>query len=301
MDFDQLKTFLEVAKLGSFSRAAEKVLRSQPAVSAQIRQLEQEYGHKLFDRSTKSVRLTPAGEVVLDYARQLLELRSHSLQAASDWNGIPTGTLSIGANEGTFMYVLPKVFADYHRKFPRVKISVYRSFTHKVSEKVEEGAIDLGIVTMPVKSPSLAATPVFRDRILLMVGPRSPLFEQRSVTLQEFAQQPLIIPKTGSIRKLMEKNLRPYREHLNITMELTSVVMIKQFVMDGFGVSLICASFAAENVHRGEARLLKIEGMDLWRELALVHRRDRSLPLVASSFVELARKKLSQNLTTNGH
>lgn len=301
MDFDQLKTFLEVAKLGSFSRAAEKVLRSQPAVSAQIRQLEQEYGHKLFDRSTKSVRLTPAGEVVLDYARQLLELRGHSLQAASDWNGIPTGTLSIGANEGTFMYVLPKVFADYHRKFPRVKISVYRSFTHKVSEKVEEGAIDLGIVTMPVKSPSLAATPVFRDRILLMVGPRSPLFEQRSVTLQEFAQQPLIIPKTGSIRKLMEKNLRPYREHLNITMELTSVVMIKQFVMDGFGVSLICASFAAENVRRGEARLLKIEGLDLWRELALVHRKDRSLPLVASSFVELTRKKLAQNLTTNAH
>lgn len=301
MDFDQLKTFLEVAKLGSFSRAAEKVLRSQPAVSAQIRQLEQEYGHKLFDRSTKSVRLTPAGEVVLDYARQLLELRSHSLRAASDWNGVPTGTLSIGANEGTFLYVLPKVFADYHRKFPRVKISVYRSFAHKVSEKVEEGAIDLGIVTTPVKSPSLAATPVFRDRILLMVGPRSPLFEQRSVTLQEFAQQPLIIPRTGSIRKLMEKNLRPYREHLNITMELTSVVMIKQFVMDGFGVSLICASFAAENVRRGEARLLKIEGMDLWRELALVYRKDRSLPLVASSFAELTHKKLSQNLPTNGH
>ena len=295
MDFDQLKTFLEVAKLGSFSRAAEKVLRSQPAVSAQIRQLEQEYGQKLFDRNTKSVRLTPAGEVVLDYARQLLALRTTSMQAASDWNGVPTGTLSIGANEGTFLYVLPRVFADYHRKFPKVKISVYRSFTHKVSEKVEEGAIDLGVVTVPVKSPSLAATPVFRDRILLMVGPRSPLFHKNSVTLQEFSQQPLIMPRTGSVRKLIEKNLRPYRERLNITMELTSVVMIKQFVMDGFGVSLICASFAGKNVRRGEARLLKIEGLDLWRELALVYRKDRSLPLVASAFVELAKKKLALN------
>ena len=292
MDFDQLNTFLEVAKLGSFSRAAEKVLRSQPAVSAQIRQLEQEYGHKLFDRSTKSVRLTPAGEVVLDYARQMLSLRNTSMQAASDWNGVPTGTLSIGANEGTFLYVLPKVFAEYHRRFPKVKISVYRSFTHKVSEKVEEGVIDLGVVTMPVKSASLVATPVFRDRILLMVGPRSPLYNHRSVTLQELAQQPLIMPKTGSIRKLMEKNLRPFREHLNITMELTSVVMIKQFVMDGFGVSLICASFAQRNVRREEARLVKIEGLDLWRELALVYRKDRSLPLVASSFVETAKAKL---------
>jgi DNA-binding transcriptional LysR family regulator len=293
MDFDQLKTFIEVAKLGSFSRAAEKVLRSQPAVSAQIRQLEQEYGHKLFDRNTKSVRLTPAGEVVLDYARQLLEMRRTSMQAASNWNGVPTGTLSIGANEGTFLYVLPKVFAQYHRKFPRARISVYRSFTHKVSEKVEEGAIDLGVVTMPVKSPSLAATPVFRDRILLLVGPRSPLFHSNSVTMKEFAGQPLIMPRTGSVRKIMEKNLRPYRERLNITMELTSVVMIKQFVMDGFGVSLICASFAREDVRRGEARLLSIDGLDLWRELALVYRKDRSLPLVASTFVELAKKKLA--------
>lgn len=299
MDFDQLKTFMEVAKLGSFSRAAEKVLRSQPAVSAQIRLLEQEYGQKLFDRNTKSVRLTPAGEVVLDYARQLLALRTTSVQAAADWNGVPTGTLSIGANEGTFLYVLPQVFAEYHRKFPKVRISVYRSFTHKVSEKVEEGAIDLGVVTMPVKSSSLSSTPVFRDQILLMVGPRSPLFNHTSVTLQEFAQQPLIMPRTGSIRKIIEKNLRPFRERLNITMELTSVVMIKQFVMDGFGVSLISASFAKKNVQRGEARLLKIEGLDLWRELALVYRRDRSLPRVASAFVDLARKKLGPDRNGN--
>jgi len=295
MDFDQLRTFSEVAKLGSFSRAAEKVLRSQPAVSAQIRQLEHEYGQKLFDRSAKQVRLTPAGEVVLDYAQQLLALRGSSLQAISNWNGVPSGTLSIGANEGTFLYVLPKVFKKYHRKFPKVRISVYRSFSHKVTEKVEEGAIDLGVVTMPVKSPSLHAVPVFRDRILLMVGRDSPLFGRRSVTLKELAQQPLVMPRTGSIRKLMEKNLRPYRETLNTTMELTSVVMIKRFVASGFGVSLICASFARDNVRRGEVKLLKIEGLELWRKLGLVYRKDRSLPVVASSFLALARQELGHD------
>jgi DNA-binding transcriptional LysR family regulator len=292
MDFDQLRTFMEVAKLGSFSRAAEKVLRSQPAVSAQIRQLEQEYGQKLFDRSAKRVRLTPAGEVVLDYAQQLLALRGNSLQAISNWNGIPAGTLSIGANEGTFLYVLPKVFKKYHQKFPKVRISVYRSFSHKVIEKVEEGAIDLGVVSMPIKSPSLEVVPVFRDRIFLMVGPGSPLFARRSVSLEEFAQQPIVMPRTGSIRKLIEKNLRPYRENLNITMELTSVVMIKRFVAAGFGVSLICASFARDNIRRGEVKVLKIEGLDLWRELGLVYRKDRSLPVVASSFVQMARAEL---------
>jgi DNA-binding transcriptional LysR family regulator len=293
MDLDNLKTFIEVARLASFSRAAEKVLRSQPAVSAQIRQLEQEYGQRLFDRSAKSVRLTPAGEVVFNYANQLLALQAKSLQAVSEQDGVRSGTLSIGANEGTFLYVLPKVLAKYHKQFPKVKISVYRSFTHKVTEKVEEGTVDLGVLTMPVKSPSLEAIPVFRDRILLMVGPASPLFKKKSATLEELSAEPIILPKTGSIRKIMEKNLRPFRDNLNVTMELTSVVMIKRFVRAGFGVSLICRNFAAENVRRDEVRLLKVEGLDLWRELALVYRKDRSLPLIASAFVEVARKELA--------
>jgi DNA-binding transcriptional LysR family regulator len=292
MDLDNLKTFLEVARLGSFSRAAEKVLRSQPAVSAQIRQLEQEYGKRLLDRSAKSVRLTPAGEIVFDYAQQLLTLQAKA-QAVAEQDGVRSGTLSIGANEGTFLYVLPRVLAKYHKQFPKVKISVYRSFTHKVATKVEEGVVDLGVLTMPVKSPSLEVIPVFRDRILLMAGSVSPLFGKKTATLEEVAAEPIILPKTGSIRKLMEKNLRPFRDNLNVTMELTSVVMIKRFVRAGFGVSLICRSFAAENVQRGEVKLLQVEGLDLWRELALVYRKDRSLPLIASAFVEVARKELA--------
>ena len=293
MDFDQLNTFVEVAKLGSFSRAAEKVLRSQPAVSAQIRQLEQEYGHRLFDRTAKSVRLTPAGEVILEYARQLLALRGNSLRAVAERNGVPVGTLSIGANEGTFLYVLPKVFAKYHKMFPKIRISVYRNFTHKVIEKVEDGALDLGIVTLPVKSPSLTVIPLFKDRVLLMVGSGSPLFNKRSATMEELAQQPLIIPKTGSTRKLIEKNLRPYRENLNITMELTSLTMIKRFVAAGFGVSLISSTFARENVRRGDVKLLKIEGLEISRELGLIFQKHRSLPSAASMFAELARKELA--------
>ena len=97
--------------------------------------------------------------------------------------------------------------------------------------------------------------------------------------------------------QLMEKLLRPYREELNITMELTSVVMIKRFVRDGFGVSLICAAFAEENVRRDEVHLLEIEGQKLWRQLALVYRKGRSLPLVASAFLELARKELAHGVT----
>jgi DNA-binding transcriptional LysR family regulator len=293
MDFDQLNTFIEVARLGSFSRAAEKVLRSQPAVSAQIRQLEQEYGNKLLDRSARSVRLTPAGEILFEYANEFMALRSKSLQAVSQQNGIPAGTLSIGANEGTFLYVLPKVFAKYHRAFPKVKISVYRSFTHKVVAKVEDAAIDVGVVTLPVKSSSLHEVPIFRDRVLLMVGRSNPLYRRKTVSLEEIAQQPLVLPTIGGTRRIMEKNLRPYRENLNITMELTSIVMIKRFVAAGFGVSFISASFARDNVRRKEVKLLEIEDLAVWRELGLIYRKDRSLPRAASAFLEMASKELA--------
>ena len=111
--------------------------------------------------------------------------------------------------------------------------------------------------------------------------------------MEELAQQPLIIPKTGSTRKLIEKNLRPYRENLNITMELTSLTMIKRFVAAGFGVSLISSTFARENVRRGDVKLLKIEGLEISRELGLIFQKHRSLPRVASMFAELARKELA--------
>ncbi len=154
MDFDQLNTFVEVAKHGSFSLAGRKVFRSQSAVSAQIRQLEQEYGEKLFGRMGKTVRLTPAGEVLFEYAERFLSLRQESLRAVADQSEMPRGILAIGANEATCLYVLPEVFSKFHRSYPDVQISIYRNFSHKILQRVEDGSIDLGIVTLPVKSPA---------------------------------------------------------------------------------------------------------------------------------------------------
>ena len=136
MDFDQLVTFMEVAKLGNFSRAGQKVFRSQSAVSAQIRQLEIEYGEKLLDRAGKAVRLTPAGEVLFEYAKRMVALREESLRAVADQGVTPRGMLAIGANEATCLYVLPDVFAEYSRLYPSVQINIYRNFSRKILERV---------------------------------------------------------------------------------------------------------------------------------------------------------------------
>jgi len=290
MDFDHLVTFVEIAKLGSFSRAGQKLFRSQPAVSAQIRQLEHEYGQKLFDRVGKTVRLTVAGETLLEYAGKLLTLRDESLRAVADQAKSPRGTLAIGANEATCLYVLPDIFAEYCRRYPGVQISIYRNFSHKVIEKVESGAVDVGIVTLPVKAPALKVHPIFRDRLVLMTSPSNPLASHKSVTTAQIAEQPQIFPKTGFTRQVLDKQFRPYRSQLRVVMELPSVGMIKQFVAAGLGVSIISAGFAREEARAGLVKLIPISDMEVWRQLGLVYRRDRTLPRSATAFIDLVRQ-----------
>jgi DNA-binding transcriptional LysR family regulator len=290
MDFDQLVTFLEVAKLGSFSRAGQKVFRSQSAVSAQIRQLEQEYGDKLLDRSGKTVRLTPAGRVLFAYAERMQKLREESLLAVADQGVTARGTLIIGANEATCLYVLPKVFAEYCRLYPEVQIHIYRNFSYKIIEKLENGSIDVGIVTLPVKSPSLKIHSVFRDQLMLMTAPDSPLAGKKHVSVEDIAAQPLLLPKTGYTRQLMDKLFRPFNSNLQIRMELPSVGMIKRFVAAGLGVSLISSSFARDEVDAGQVVLIPIQDVELWRELGLAYRRDRTHTRPTTSFITTVRQ-----------
>jgi DNA-binding transcriptional LysR family regulator len=297
MDFDQLTTFVCVAKLKSFSRAGHKVFRSQSAVSAQIRQLEQAYNTKLFDRTAKSVELTPAGEVLYEHAERMLQQRDESLQAVADLGKFVQGSLVFGANEATCLYLLPDIFAEYQRRYPKVHISIYRNFSQKILQRLEDGSIDVGIVTLPVKSPALKIHPIYRDRLRLMVSKRNALANRNRVTLAEVAAHPLIFPKTGFTRQVLDKLFRPYRSRMHVAMELTSVGMIKRFVAADAGVSFISESFAHEEVKAGEVRLVSIEGADIWRELGLAYRRGRSLPRAAQALIGLIREMSFPNKT----
>jgi DNA-binding transcriptional LysR family regulator len=295
MDFDQLTTFVYVAKLKSFSRAGQKVFRSQSAVSAQIRQLEQAYRAKLLDRSAKSVELTPAGEVLFDYAERLLRLRDESVQVVADRGDVVQGPVVFGANEATCLYLLPDIFAEFQRRYPLVHISIYRNFSHKILQRVEDGSVDVGIVTLPVRSPNLKVHHIFRDRVRFMVSSRNPLANRSKITLEEIAAQPLIFPRTGFTRQVLDKLFRPYRSRLHVAMELPSIGMIKRFVGVDAGVSLISESFARDQVKAGEVKLLDVDGVELWRELGLVYRRDRSLPRSAQALIALIREHRKSN------
>src|SRR5258708_17141175 len=216
MDFDQLITFLEVARQGSFSRAGEKVFRSQSAVSSQIRQLEKEYGARLLDGSVKSVKLTPAGQVVYDYAERLNVLREESLMAVADHSSTPRGTLRVGANEATCLYVLPEVFAEYCRRYPPVQINIYRNFSYKITQKLENGSIRVGFVPLPIQSPSLEIQPIFRDKLMLMVSPNNPLARHKTAAVRDIFKHPLLLPKPGHTRRLLDKLFPPHPDELQL-------------------------------------------------------------------------------------
>ena len=290
MDYDQLNSFLEVAKLQSFSLAAEKLFRTQPAISAQIRLVEQECGEKLFDRSGKKVALTAAGEILHRYATQMLNLHREALQSIAELNQTPRGKLYIGANEATCLYVLPKTFAKFKQLYPLVQISIYRNFSHKILQKVHEGAVDLGIVTLPQNADNMEIIPVFRDEVQAVVPKDHVLAKKRSVTLEEFSHYPLILPKTGHTRVMLDRMLRDYRNNVQISMELASVETIKKFVGAGLGISVISRTYAQPEVAAGVLKLIPLEGQRIYRELGLIYRRDRHHSLPAKVFIEVVRE-----------
>lgn len=292
MDYDQLASFLEVARLQSFSRAAEKIYRTQPAISAQVRLLEQECGERLFNRSGKRVQLTPAGEILQTYAQKIIDLHRDALQAIAELNQTARGKLFLGANEATCLYVLPKTFARFRQLYPLVQISIYRNFSHKIVQKVQEGAVEVGVVTLPQNAPNLEVLPVHRDEMQVVMPSNHALARQRSVTLDELVQYPLIMPKTGRTRVVLDRLLRDKRNEMQISMELASVETIKKFVGAGLGLSLLSKSYAQAEVAAGLLKLVPLDGVKLHRELGLIYRRDRYLSLPAKVFIETVRASI---------
>ena len=287
MELDQVIAFLEVARQQSFSRAAEKLYRTQPAISAQIRGLEQECGQKLFDRMGRRIFLTRPGEVLFELGEKLVAMHRETLQRVREAHGAPGGRLVVGANEATCLYVLPQVFADFKRKYPQVAISIYRNFSHKILQKMAENQVDLGIVTLPVTQNNLKVIPFFEDDLWVVLPPTHRLAKRSSLSVEDLVKEPLIFPKGGHTRELLERMFRKYKDQMQISMELASVETIKKFVGAGLGLSLISRSYAEIDVKSGFLKLVPLQGVDMRRRLGLVYRTDRHLSLAAQSFAEV--------------
>ena len=298
MDFDQLETFLEVARLSSFSRAAEKRFRTQPAISSQIRALEEDVGAKLLDRSGGKVSLTAPGKIFLRYVEDAIEARRNMMTALAEADRVPRGEIIVGANEGTCLHILPEVFAEFKRSYPDVAVNIRRSDYAKILDSVTDNSVDFGVVSLPVKDTRLTIVPIHRDELVVIVPPHHPIADLKSVTIEDASNYPLVLPKSGHTRDALqalfyERKLKP-----QVAMELDSSELLKRFVAADVGIGLIARSNVEEDVKANVLTALRLADAHIRRDLALVFRKDKALSRAAKAFIDIAVKEKHSNSTT---
>jgi len=286
MDFDQLETFLAVVRLSSFSRAAKKRFRTQPAISSQIRSLEEEIGAKLLDRSGGKVSITASGKILQKYAEETLEARKAVLTAIAETERVPRGEIIVGANEGTCLHILPEVFAQFKRQYPDVAVNIKRADYGKILESVIDNSVDFGVVSLPVTDNRLTVVLIHRDELVIITPPQHPLAKLKSAAVAEVAKFPLVVPKAGHTRDALEELFNERKLKPQLAMELDSSELLKRFVAADVGVGFIARSNVEEDVRAKVLSAIPISDAQIRRDLALVFRKDKALSRAALAFID---------------
>jgi DNA-binding transcriptional LysR family regulator len=287
MDFDQLHTFLEIVRLKSFSKAAQTCYRTQPAISAQIRQLEHELKAELFERFGSRISLTIAGKIFAEYAERMLDIRRQAQNSLNELETSPRGELVIAANEATCIYVLPKVFAEYKTQFPGVQLQVNRSYGSRVVEAVMENVADFGLTQLPVVEKRVQVVDMYRDEVHAIVPANHPLAAMDKVRCEDVIAWPLLLPQTGMTRSRLNVWFESVEDELQVSMELDSSETMKRFVMAGLGISFLAASNCVEEVAAGTLATIPLAPEPMMRKLGLIYRKDKALPKAALGFIQV--------------
>lgn len=286
MDFDQVHTFLEIVRLKSFSKAAQTCYRTQPAISAQIRQLEHELKAELFERFGSRISLTTAGKLFAQYAEQMMDVRRQAQNALNELESSPRGELVIAANEATCIYVLPSVFAEYKEQFPGVQLQVNRSYGSRVVEAVMENVADFGLTQLPVAEKRVQIVDIYRDEVHCIVPASHPLAAKERVACEDLIPYPLLLPQTGMTRSRLNAWFEKVEDEINVSMELDSSETMKRFVEAGLGVSFLAASNCREEVAAGTIRTMPLAPEPMARKLGLIYRKDKALSKAALGFIQ---------------
>jgi len=287
MDLDQLHTFLEIVRLKSFSKAAQTCFRTQPAISAQVRQLENELNTSLFDRLGTRIALTSAGRILQEYAEQILELRKQAQDSINELDRVPRGELIIAANEATCIYVLPGVFAEYQRQFPNVQIQVDRSYGERVVQAVLENQADFGITQLPVEERKLEVARIYSDEIKLVTPKNHRLARKRSVLIKDLLEESLLLPRAGRTRSRLNQWLELVEDDIHVSMEMDSTEMMKRFIISGLGIGFLASSNCREEIEAGRMAAISLAPEPMVRQLALIYRKDKALSKAALGFINV--------------
>jgi DNA-binding transcriptional LysR family regulator len=285
VELDQLETFLAVADERSFSRAAVRLHRTQPAVSQVIRKLEESIGETLFDRAARDGSLTAAGSLLRDYAVRLLALRREASSALGELKSLERGRLQLAANEYTCMYLLPAL-DHFRRKFPHIGVTVHRTLASRIPDELNLRTFEMGIISFRPDSEQFRTIAVYGDSLALIVGPGHPLRETRRVSINELGKEAFIAHNvTSPLRRKVIEAFQRYHTPLNMVIELPTIEAIKRFVAMGNGVALVPHLTVARELEAGDLVQIPVAELEVRRVLRLVHRRQITLSYAAKAFL----------------
>jgi DNA-binding transcriptional LysR family regulator len=291
MELTQLEFFLMVVEEGSFSKAAVRVFRTQPAVSIAIRRLEEEIGAPLFDRSQKTPTLTDAGELVYDYAKRILSLRDHAQNVVSELRSLERGRVRIGANESTSLYILPHLILQYREQHPNVKLEIYRHVSERLPREVLDRNVDFALLAFEPVDSDLESFPILKDETVLIMSPEHALAKRESVKIEELGTESFLAHnvKTASRHKVIEA-FAQHHTPLNITLELATIETIKRFVQLKIGLAFVPRMCVAEELQRGTIATVPVQDLSYFRTLWATHRRNVTLSHASAAFLEVLRQ-----------
>src|SRR6266581_8441827 len=288
MELSQLEVFLTVAREHRFSRAAEKLFRTQSAVSQTIRKLELEIGEPLFDRSSRDGVLTDAGRVLQEYAEKLLNLRQDAQAALVEMRELQKGKLAIAANEFTALYLLP-VLAEFRRLHPTIKITVRRSLGSQIPDDVLKHNVEFGVLSYHPQEPQLRSAVVYLDELIFVVPPGHPLATAGEVSVKQLGAESFVAHIVASPYR--DKVIEAFRRHktpLHMDVELPTLQAITRFVSMGNGVALVPEISVQSELARGELVRIPVRELSFHRKLRLIYRKEASLSHAGRAFLQVA-------------
>jgi DNA-binding transcriptional LysR family regulator len=287
MEMHPLRVFLTVASEKSFSRAAERLLRTQPAISLSIQRLESEVGEKLIDRSAKDLLLTDAGKIVLEYARRFENLQGELENALAEMRDKSAGRLTIGANESCTLYLLDHI-ERYRSKYPRIKVQVRRSLSSKIPSELIDGGLELGILTYDPEDDRLISKVIYHDHLAFVVSPEHKFAKRNEVSIVELGTENFIAHNVVSpYRAVVLREFQRHKVPLRMDLEMPTIEAIRKMVQRNEGVAFIPRMCVDEEIRQGILREVRVKEMDVDRKIRLVYPARRALSHAAEAFLEL--------------
>lgn len=289
MELHSLKVFQTVATEKSFSRAAEKLLRTQPAVSLAVQRLEAELGERLIDRSGKELLLTDAGKIVFDYSRRFENLELEMANSLAEMRDNSAGVLIVGANESTSLYLLQHI-VNYRRLYPKVRVRVRRSLSSKIPGQLIDGELELGVISYDPQDERLHTQVIYTDHLAFVVSPEHRFAQRGSVSISELGMETFIAHNVLSpYREIVLREFQRQRVALNMDVEMPTVETIRLMVARNEGVAFLPKMCVEQEVEKGLLCEVRIEELNVERKVHLVTPKRRALSHAARAFLEVVK------------